>query len=105
VAVHAMAASLGLNPEAFFNPCSSYSTSSPFMAADFMPSFPASGPLDCAAFSTELDQHRLFDFEYSPAASTFTDAGSGDHDHNEKKMYVFYLIKLCLIPFAQVLYL
>jgi hypothetical protein len=75
-----MAASLGLNPEAFFNPCSSYSAS-PFMAADYAP---PCEPLDAAVFSAELDDHRLFDFEYSPAASIFTDG----NDHNEK-MYVF----------------
>lgn len=80
-----MAASLGLiNPEAFFNPCSSYSAS-PFMAADYMPSFP--GSADAAAFSTELDDHPRFDhFDYSPA-SIFADVGGGD-EHNEKKMYV-----------------
>ncbi|KAK3140550.1 hypothetical protein QOZ80_5AG0402510 [Eleusine coracana subsp. coracana] len=77
-----MAASLGINPEAFFNPCSSYSAS-PFMAADYMPSFPAGAAVD-AAFSSELDDHSLFDFQYSPA-SIFAGAGGGD-DHNEKKM-------------------
>ncbi|TVU17147.1 hypothetical protein EJB05_33163 [Eragrostis curvula] len=75
-----MAASLGLNPETFFNPCSSYSAS-PFMA-DYAPSFPGGAAVD-AAFCAELEDHRLFDFEYSPA-SIFAGEGGAD-DHNEKK--------------------
>jgi hypothetical protein len=80
-----MAASLGLNPETFFNPPSSYSAS-PFMATD---DYAPSEPLDAAFFSAQLDDHGLFDFDYSPAASIFTD-GSGGDDHNEKKMYVCF---------------
>nr|AJA90792.1 transcription factor WRKY1 [Bambusa emeiensis] len=69
-----MAASLGLNPEAFF---SSYPYSSPFLA-DYAPNIPATAA--GADFSAELDDHHPF--EYSPAPVF---AGAGD-DHNEKTM-------------------
>ncbi|KAL6607728.1 hypothetical protein ACP70R_040791 [Stipagrostis hirtigluma subsp. patula] len=70
-----MAASLGLNPEAFFT---SYSYTSPFLA-DYEPSLPAAPAVD-TAFSCDLDDH----LEHSQAP-IFSGAG-GDDDHNEKKM-------------------
>nr|ADF42578.1 putative pathogenesis protein [Phyllostachys edulis] len=69
-----MAASLGLNPEAFFSSCP---YSSPFLA-DYAPKFPAVA----ADFSAELDDHRPS--EYSPAP-VFAGAGD-DHNDNDKTM-------------------
>ncbi|XP_062181449.1 WRKY transcription factor 71-like [Phragmites australis] len=71
-----MAASLGLNPEAFFTP---YSYSSTFMP-DYEPSFPVAASAVDAAFSAKLDD--LQQFEYSPAPIF---AGAGD-DRNGKNM-------------------
>lgn len=72
-----MAASLGLNPEAFF---SFYPYSSPFLA-DYAPNSPATGAAADADLSAELDDHRPF--EYSPAPIF---AGAGDDVHDEKAM-------------------
>ncbi|KAG8067379.1 hypothetical protein GUJ93_ZPchr0005g15444 [Zizania palustris] len=76
-----MAASLGLNPEAFFSSYSCYSPSS-FVAGGYTPDFPAD-----VDFSVGLDDHRLFD--YSPPLAAPALACTGDeyrrHD-NENSM-------------------
>ena len=87
--VHAaMAASLGLNPEALFSSHSS-SYSSPFLSGYAPQRFPAADNTvvdDAAAFSSELDD--LCQLEYSPA-SLIDGAGAGaGGDRNEKSMYV-----------------
>lgn len=87
--MHAMAASLGLNPEAIFS-----SFSSPFMS-DYAPpmSFQAGNNAvdDAAVFSAELDD--LYRFEYSPAAAApvFASAGggAGDDRNDDRSMYVY----------------
>ncbi|KAL5201927.1 hypothetical protein ABZP36_012879 [Zizania latifolia] len=71
-----MAASLGLNPEAFF---SSYSYS-PFLAGGYTPDFPAAD----VDFSVELEDHRLLD--YSPPAPALACTGDEYRHDNENSM-------------------
>jgi hypothetical protein len=90
--VHAaMAASLGLNPEALFSSYSS-SYSSPFMSGYAPQSFPAANNTvdDAAAFSSELDD--LCQLEYSPTPLVAGAGGGSGDDRNDKSMYVHNLI-------------
>jgi hypothetical protein len=77
--VHAMAASLGLNPEAVFT---SYTSSPPFMSDYVAASFLPPAVVDSTDFSAELDDlhHHL---DYSSPAPTLAGARS---DRSEKQM-------------------